>query len=343
RVVIPSYQRPALLRRLLMQLAAQTAAQEFDVHVVDDGSERPVGAAVADLRLPIGIRLHRQPNAGAAAARHAGVLAAQGQLILFLDDDMQVGREFVEQHLRAHQQHGRAVVLGRIRADPSLATMPLIERWHATLLDRKAAQIAAGILPVRSNLMFTGNVSLRREDYLAVGGFDTSLGNSEDVELGLRLEKAGVPFVFSEAAFTLHGSDHHDLLKWRRRARRYGVFDHRIAAMHPELRHASPWRFAFDLHPIARPFVAASVLAPPSSRAAAAAVAGAACLADRAGLGNPAIAATPRPYAIEYFSGVREEAGSVEQSARELARFAARFETGMAGAAARALNHLREE
>src|SRR5207253_1407175 len=52
-VVIPTYQRPALLRRLLMQLAAQTAAQQFDVHVVDDGSERPAEDALADLPLPI--------------------------------------------------------------------------------------------------------------------------------------------------------------------------------------------------------------------------------------------------------------------------------------------------
>src|SRR5207302_5521933 len=325
RVVIPSYQRPALLRRLLMQLAAQTAAQEFDVHVVDDGSERPVGAAVADLRLPIGIRLHRQPNAGAAAARHAGVLAAQGQLILFLDDDMQVGREFVEQHLRAHQQHGRAVVLGRIRADPSLATMPLIERWHATLLDRKAAQIAAGILPVRSNLLFTGNASLRREDYLAVGGFDGSLPHSEDVELGLRLEKAGVPFRFCDGAWTLHGSDHTSIGKWRSRARLYGDCDRRIAGKHPDLRQASPWRFVFDLHPLARPFLAAAVLAPAAAGKAVGAGVRLAALADRVGLRRAALGSTTLAYAMEYFRGVREAAGSAPQALEELLDFAGRF------------------
>lgn len=339
-VVIPTCNRAPLLRRLLAQLAAQTA-HGFEVRVVDDGSTPPVD--LKDLRVPYPLHLLRQRNAGAAAARHAGVLASQGEVILFIDDDMQVAPDFVEQHLRAHQQHGRAVVLGRIRADPALSGMPLFERWHAVLLDRKAEDIRSRTLPVRGNLLFTGNASLRREDYLAVGGFDTTLENSEDVELGLRLEKAGVSFVFSEKAFTLHGSDHTSLDKWRRRARRYGSIDHRIAERHPELRHASPWRFALDLKPLARPFVAAALLLPRKASLAAGALARAAELADGAGLAGPAISATTLAYAVEYFCGVRDAAGSACDALEELVRFVGRFESGAAAAGARALLDLRED
>ena len=339
-VVIPTFNRAVLLRRLLTQLAAQ-GRSDFEVRVVDDGSAQPL--ELAGLRTPYALHVVRQRNAGAAAARHTGVLAAQGELILFIDDDMQVGTDFIEQHLRAHQRHGRAVVLGRIRADPALPGMPLFERWHSALLDRKAADVRAGRLPVRGNLLFTGNASLRRADYLAVGGFDAALENSEDVELGLRLEKAGVAFHFSEEAFTLHGSDHTSLDKWRRRARRYGSFDHRIALKHPELRHANPWRFALDLKPLLRPFVAASVLSPRTASAAAGLVAQAAALADGAGLERPALAATTLAYAVEYFCGVRDAAGSAGDALGELARFVGRFEKGAAAAAARALLDLRED
>ncbi len=339
-VVVPTFNRASLLRRLLTQLAAQSH-KDFEVLIVDDGSRQPV--AFEGLSTPYPLHLIRQPNAGAAAARHTGVLAAQGELILFIDDDMQIGTDFVEQHLRAHQRHGRAVVLGRIRADPAVSGMPLFERWHSVLLDRKAESIRNGVLPVRGNLLFTGNASLRREDYLAVGGFDTSLENSEDVELGLRLEKAGVAFVFSEEAFTLHGSDHTSLSKWRRRARRYGSFDHQIAGKHPELRHASPWRFALDLKPLARPFVAASVLLPRAASVGAGLLARGAELADGLGLARPAISATTLAYAVEYFCGVREAAGSAGASLEELVRFVGRFEKGAAAAGARALLDLRED
>jgi GT2 family glycosyltransferase len=337
-VVISTYDRAPLLRRLLLQLDAQTlSTARFEVVVVDDGSTRPVADALGDLRPGYVLRWIRQGNAGAAAARHAGVLAARGELIVIVDDDMQVGCDFLEQHFRAHEVTERTVVLGRIRADPAVSSMPLFERWHARLLDRKADRIRAGELEVRGHLLFTGNVSLRREDYLAVGGFDASLGQSEDVDLGLRLEKAGATFLFCEAAWTMHGSDHTSLQKWRERARRYGSCDHRIGKKHPDLRHASPWRLAFELHPLTRPFVVAALLAPRAASALAGLALRTAALIGRLRLERCALAGTSFAYSMEYFRGVREAAGSRKQAFRELAGFAARFESDAAAVAARAL------
>ncbi|GAC1345377.1 MAG: hypothetical protein NVSMB23_21440 [Myxococcales bacterium] len=343
-VVIPTYNRTGLLRRLLAQLCQQTCpAGEFEVRVVDDGSGERVRDGLADFAAPFALHVLRQDNAGPAAARHAGVLAAQGDLILFVDDDMQIGTDFVAQHLGAHQGVDRAVVLGRIRADPALSTMPLFERWHSVLLDRKAEGIRSGRLPLQGNLLFTGNASLRRSDYLAVGGFDTALGHSEDVELGLRLEKAGVAFRFCEEAWSLHGSDHVSLSKWHARARRYGLYDRQVAAKHPELRHANPWRFAFDLNPLVRPFLAASMLAPRAAGGAAALISRGAELVDRAGLARAALTATTLAYALDYFGGVREGAGSARAAFRELTAFVARFEQGTFAAGSRAALALSED
>jgi len=338
-VVIPTWNRPSLVRRILLQLCEQTTTG-FEVVVVDDGSAQSVAESLADLRPPWPLRILRQKNAGAAAARHQGALSARGELLLFVDDDMQVGRDFVARHLAAHEGAGRTVVLGRIRADPGLGSMPFFERWHSRLLDRKAQAIADGSLEPRGHLLFSGNASLRRDDYLAVGGFDFSLENSEDVELGLRLEKAGVAFRFCEAAWTLHGSDHTSVSSWRRRARRYGACDHRIAGMHSELRHASPWRFAVDMSSVARPFIAAAVLAPRAAGVAAGLSARAASVLDRLRLERPSLQAATLAYALEYFRGVREAAGSREKALEEWVGFLASFEDH---AAARALADLRED
>lgn len=325
-VVIATWNRPGRLRRLLSQLCRQTLpAEEFEVVVVDDGSETPAAEALAGLEPAFALRIVRQRNAGAAAARHAGAVAAAGEILVLIDDDMQVAPDFLEQHLAVHRLAGRVVVLGRIGADAGLRELPLFERWHAHLLDRKADRIRSGELQARGNLLFTGNVSLRREDYLAAGGFDVTLGQSEDIELGMRLQKLGVAFQFSEAATSLHGSDHDSLARWRRRARRYGACDLRVGRKHPDLRDASPWRLLFDLHPLTRAFIRAALRAPAIGRMLAAMALALALLLDQLGLEQAAFAGMSVAYSLEYFRGVREEAGP--RAFAELAEFADRFET----------------
>jgi glycosyltransferase involved in cell wall biosynthesis len=325
-VVVATYNRARLVRRLLLQLAAQTVPDgQFEVVVVDDGSSPPVWEDLRDLDPPYPLRVIRQENRGAGAARHAGVVAARGEVIVIVDDDMQIGCHFLEHHLRAHAG-GRAVVLGRIAADPAISSMPLFERWHAQKLDRKADALRSGALLPKGYLFFTGNVSFRRDDYLEVGGFDASLPQSEDIELGLRLEKAGVAFRFCEAARTTHGSDHTSMTRWRARARLYGWCDCRIAAKHPELRDASPWRFVFDLHPLARPFIAATLFAPRSASAVAGAALCVAAVLGWIGAERAAIAGASLAYVVEYFRGVREHAGSRRHAFRALANFEALFE-----------------
>lgn len=320
-VVVATYNRPELLLRLLGQIGAQSLpAEDYEVIVVDDGSAEPVEPRLRPTAFPFALRVETQPNAGAAAARHRGALAARGEVLVIVDDDMQVGPDFLERHLALHPPGTRRVVLGRIVADPA-ARMPLFERWHARMLDDLAEGVSGGRLKPRGNHLYTGNVSLRREDYLAVGGFDPSLGHSEDAELGLRLEKAGATFVFSEEARSLHGSDHASLSAWRRRAFLYGVFDHRIGRKHPELAHASPWRFLFELNPVSRPLMAATLLAPGAARPLAALAYRAAALCDRLGLESPAMAGTTLAYGLDYFRGLRSDAGRLTAAARELGAF----------------------
>ena len=315
-VVIATYNRPQLLQRLLAQLEQQTF-RDFEVIVVDDGSKPE--AAVEGAKA----RVLRQANAGPAAARHAGVLAASGEIVVILDDDMQVGPDFLAAHERGHGG-AHSVVLGRIRADPDLARMPLFERWHAYLLDVKAEKIRAGKLKARGDLLFTGNASFDRADYLAVGGFDPSLAQSEDIELGMRLEKAGATFHFSEDAWTLHGSDHTSLRRWRDRARRYGACDLRIGRKHPDLPTSSPWRLLFELNPITRALVAVSIASPVIAGFLATLAIRAAMAFDWLGLERVAFAGTSLAYSMEYFRGVRYETGSIAGAIRELWSFAAR-------------------
>lgn len=322
-VVVATYNRLELVQRLLGQLARQTLSpSDFEVVVVDDGSREPVAPHLERLTLPYALRVETQANAGAAAARHRGVLAARGEVVLITDDDMQVAEDFLARHLERHPPGSRNVVLGAIRADPSISHMPLFERWYAWLNNRLADSMSGPKRRARGWQLFTGNVSFRREDYVAAGGFDKSLGQSEDIELGVRLEKAGCRFEFCTRAYVLHGSDHTSYEKWLKRAHRYGIFDSHVASKHPDVPQVDPWRFLFEMNPLARPLLAAAVLAPEATRPVTEAVMGAARLADKAGLKKAAFAGTSVTYAMEYLRGARTEAGSLGKAARHVARYA---------------------
>ncbi|MBS2031478.1 MAG: glycosyltransferase [Deltaproteobacteria bacterium] len=321
-VVVATYNRKALLLRLLRQLAAQRVApDELELIVVDDGSAEPVAADVEALQLPCRVEVITQANAGAAAARHAGVACARGDVIVLVDDDMQVAPDFLAEHLAVHDVHPHAVVLGRIAADPALREMPLFERYNAWRLERWERAQRAGAFALHGNNLCTGNVSFRREDYEAVGGFDLSLRRSEDAELGLRLEAHGVFFTFRESAVVQHGSDHTSWENWLQSARRYGAFDLRIARKHAHMPHADPWRYLFALRAPVRPFLAFAAAAPHLAEALSRGTVRAAEALDRRGLESLAIPLTGIAYGVEYFRGIRGEAGSLSEALESAIEF----------------------
>lgn len=309
-VVVATYDRPASIERLVRQLGEQElAADAFEVVVVDDGSGEAAAPRLQRLSVPCALTVITQENAGAARARDRGIAAARGDLVVVLDDDMQVARDFLARHLSAHPAGSRRAVLGRLRLDPA-QSFPLFERHHARVLDCLASDIRAGRWELEGANLYTGNVSFRREDYLAVGGFDPALERSEDAELGIRLEKAGVTLCFSAAAVALHTSDHTSVRAWMRRAFEYGVWDLRIGRKHPDLAAASPWRFLFRVSPISRPLLLMSVATPSLTRPLARLAMAVALAADRLGWERLALAGATFVYGLEYFRGVRAEAGS---------------------------------
>lgn len=97
-VVIPTYNRAHTLGRALKSVLAQTF-QDFEIVVVDDGSNDDPKSVCESFGDP---RIHylRQDNRGGGAARNAGIDAARGRFVAFLDSD----DEFLPDHLkRMHQ------------------------------------------------------------------------------------------------------------------------------------------------------------------------------------------------------------------------------------------------
>jgi len=311
-VVIATYNRCELLIQLLRGLAAQDlSADKFNVIVVDDGSLVPVRPAIEAITWPFAITIIEQKNAGQAAARHAGLEAVMSSdVVVIVDDDMSVPPHFLSAHLAYHER-GYDVVLGHIRPSLELQKKPLFERFHTAQIERFAVDMRQHGVTIRGANFFTGNVSFRSAAYFRVGGFDRSLAQSEDRDLGIRLELDGAKLVFAEDAYTINGSDHTSLDGWLRRSFRYGIYDSRIAAKYPKVRYVDPWQFLEHANVAAKPLFALAVVAPPVAHRLSRLAMSLAAELDARGQEDLALKGTTIAYGLEYFSGVREEAGSL--------------------------------
>lgn len=113
-IVIPTFRRPRGAVEAARSALAQAGAPSFEVVLVDndpEGSARIPLQAIDDPRIVV---VH-EPAAGVANARNAGLRAARGDLIAFLDDDEVAPETWLAELLRVQAAHDADVVFGPVR------------------------------------------------------------------------------------------------------------------------------------------------------------------------------------------------------------------------------------
>ena len=239
-IIIPTRNRKAILWRCLHALREQTISSEVEVLVIDDGSSDGTDELAERYggMCPLSIRHYSQDKKGPASARNLGVLNAQGQVLLFIGDDIIAARpDFLEQHLRWHKNQYQAeefAVLGYTTWDPELEVTPYM-RW----LENGGPQFCYHLFEhdtlTSYRHFYTSNVSLKKS-FLANDRFDERFGHAayEDTELAYRLHKRGLRLVFNKQASAHH---HHTITvdKYCERAVLAGGAAGLLGEIHPEL------------------------------------------------------------------------------------------------------------
>lgn len=175
-VIIPSFNSGAFLARAVESVLAQSFS-DFEVVVVDDGSDRPPeGITGLDER----IRLITQKNRGVSVARNVGVTASGAEFVAFLDhDDEWVPTKLEEQ-------------LALVAAAPDAAFWCTQFDWvrgESTLASDPAVPTYRGLLSTQTVLLSSALV--RTDDYWRVGGHDPLLSQMQDWDLFLKLTMDG--------------------------------------------------------------------------------------------------------------------------------------------------------
>ncbi len=166
-VVVACHNQAGFVAAAIDSILAQSRAPD-EIIVVDDGSHD--GSAAVVRGFGDRVRLIVQPNRGAAAARNAGVAAATGALLAFLDADDLWPPASLASRLDHLERTGAALVFGRVRQS------------------RGADDQGGPAIPGR----LAGAMLIRRAAFDRVGGFDERYRTAETIDWLARADEAGI-------------------------------------------------------------------------------------------------------------------------------------------------------
>jgi glycosyltransferase involved in cell wall biosynthesis len=206
-VVIPAFNAGPFLRPALLSVLAEKALDPEAV-VVDDGSTDGSLDSIADLP----VRVVRQKNRGEAAARNAGVRAATGRFVTFLDGDDLLTPGGLGPRLAALEKNPALLAAG------ALPTELIGERGErlASVYERMRTALSfpfrltldyyrrGGFFPVSCSLYL-----YPRETFERVGPYDETLAAAPDCDFHFRLLALAAVPVLDVGAFArrLHGAN----------------------------------------------------------------------------------------------------------------------------------------
>ena len=223
-----------MLKEHLHALAAQTYPRQATEWIVvcdgcTDDSAEVARQAGADLVI-------EQAQAGPAAARNAGLSAATGALLCFLDDDINPDPGWIQALLDdVRPGEGNVLHMG-YSPHASACIRTYLDRRNATWYESRIARIGRAGYQPRWSDFDSSNFGAGREDLLALGGFDPRFRLNEDDELSYRAHEAGWRIRFVPGARAEH-SFHRDARAYGRQAYLTGSFDALLVRSHP---HAAP-------------------------------------------------------------------------------------------------------
>lgn len=182
-VIVPCHNAAKTLRRCLEAVRSQHRSPG-QVVVVDDASDDDT-ASIAEGSGCTVIRV--APNRGPAAARNRGAAEAAGEVLFFLDADIELRPDALARAAAVlDEDPDIGLVQGVYDAEPMIDDGP-VERYK-TLFEHHWRTRAAG----RGGATLFALTAIRTEVFKAAGGFDEALRSGEDVDLGSRLPEGTV-------------------------------------------------------------------------------------------------------------------------------------------------------
>ncbi len=182
-IILPTHNRLPVLKSCLSSLSEQTN-RNFEIILIDDCSTDGTKEYIKKSDFP-NLRYFRlKKQKGPYYARNLGIREAKGEIIIFIDSDVVVFPDFVEDHIEIHKKREDLVVQGMVKHVKSIEDIDMKKFYLPNALCLRT--------------FITQNASIRRKYLIAVGGFELfgpELGY-KDVDMGFRLMDIGLLWAY---------------------------------------------------------------------------------------------------------------------------------------------------
>ena len=233
-VVMGVYNQKDVIKKVIQAYDEQEFAKDqFELIIVDSESTDGTTALLKKIKTTFSLKHIIQKNNGKAAARNAGVKQAQSEIIVITDADLIPDQQFLHFHYKAHKRHVGPACFQGLEYNMKKLNWPPTKKDLSPILPRR--------YPNHKKLGFyyflTGNISFPKYLFEQEKGFNEEFKGYgwEDLELGYRFEKRGVPLYYLKKAINYHYhivSKESDILRCFEKGKSAQIF----LKKHPELK-----------------------------------------------------------------------------------------------------------
>lgn len=199
-IVIPTYNRCQQLKDLLNSLQKQSVGKEqYEIIVIDDGSMDQTRLFVENFSSSLKIKYAYQKNRGPSAARNRGFALAEGEIVLFADDDMIAPPDWIAKFIRAFSNNpGFAFIQAGCHYCDYQSIFLEATHYYSRIADKVRIVPSDNFSEkLKARYIGTGNLGVHKK---RLGKFemkfDEQLITREDEDLFRRLEKENVEIGF---------------------------------------------------------------------------------------------------------------------------------------------------
>ena len=229
-IIVPVFNRPDEVDELLQSLVGQTL-KDFEVVIVEDGSEKPCKDVCDKYAGKIDLKYFMKKNSGPGQSRNYGAERANGEYLIVLDSDVVLP----EGYLKAVDDE-----LRREPADafggPDCAHDSFTETQKAISYSMTSFFTTGGIRGGKKKLdkfyPRSFNMGIRRDVYMRLGGF-SKMRFGEDIDFSIRIFKAGCKCRLFPEAWVWH-KRRTDMRKFFRQVYNSGIARVNLYKKYPE-------------------------------------------------------------------------------------------------------------
>ena len=194
-IIIPVYNRPDEVDELLQSLTTQTF-KDFEVVVVEDGSDIPCQVVVEKYADRLNLKYFNKPNSGPGQTRNYGVERSQGEFVIVLDSDVVLPPSYLDATEQALTQRGSGEGApidawgGPDRAHESFSDVQKAINYSMTSFFTTGGIRGGKKQMDKKFYPRSFNMGIRRSLYQQLGGF-SEMRFGEDIDFSIRIYESG--------------------------------------------------------------------------------------------------------------------------------------------------------